>query len=57
MIVDPAAQPGFGLSLDAAADGGAGSHLFTLLMGMREASVIAVFVRGRRVVAPEIDIE
>ena len=53
VIVDPAAQPGFGLSLDAAADGGDESHLFTLLMGMREASVTGVFVRGRRVVAPE----
>ena len=53
MIVDPAAQPGFGLSLDTAADGGAESHLFTLLMGMREASVTGVYVRGQRVLAPE----
>ena len=53
VIVDPAAQPGFGLSLDTAADGGDEAHLFTLLMGMREASVTGVYVRGRRVVAPQ----
>ncbi len=57
VLVDPAAQPGFELSLEAAVDGGPESHLFTLLMGMREASVVAVFVRGVRVVAPEIDTE
>ena len=57
VLVDPAAQPGFELSLEAAVDGGPESHLFTLLMGMREASVVAVFVRGVRVVAPEIGIE
>ena len=53
VIVDPATQPGFDLSLRPPADGGARSHLFTLLMGMREASITDVFVRGRRVVAPE----
>ena len=54
VLVDPSAQPGFALALEAAADGGASSHLFTLLMGMREASITGVFVRGRRVVAPEV---
>ena len=53
VIVDPAAQPGFELSLAAAADGGPRSHLFTLLMGMREASITGVFVRGRRVTVPD----
>ncbi len=56
VIVDPAAQPGFALALAAAVDGGPESHLFTLLMGMREASITDVFVRGRRAVAPEIGI-
>ncbi len=55
VIVDPAAQPGFELLLDAAADAGARSHLFTLLMGMREAAITGVFVRGRRVTAPAVD--
>ena len=54
VIVDPAGQPGFDLVLDAAAHGGARSHLFTLLMGMREPSIAGGFVRGRRVVAPEV---
>ncbi|MET0781597.1 MAG: amidohydrolase family protein, partial [Microbacterium sp.] len=54
VIVDPAAQPGFELVLAAAAHGGARSHLFTLLMGMREGSITGVFVRGRRVTAPEV---
>ena len=52
VIVDPAAQPGFALALEAAAHGGVRSQLFTLLMGMREASITGVFVRGRRVGAP-----
>ena len=56
VIVDPAAQPGFALALSAAVDGGPESHLFTLLMGMREASITDVFVRGRRAVAPEIGV-
>ncbi|HYI51533.1 MAG TPA: amidohydrolase family protein [Microbacterium sp.] len=55
VIVDPEAQPGFGLVLDAAAHGGARSHLFGLLMGMREAAVTGVFVRGRRVTTPAGD--
>ena len=54
VIVDPSAQPGFALALEAAADGGPRSHLFTLLMGMREASITGVFVRGQRIVAPEV---
>ncbi|HWI30931.1 MAG TPA: amidohydrolase family protein [Microbacterium sp.] len=53
VIVDAAAQPGFGESLAAAAERGAESHLFTLLMGMREPAVIGVYVRGRRVSARE----
>ncbi len=57
VIVDPEAQPGFALTLDAAAAGGARSHLFTLLMGMREASVTGVFVRGRRVSAPPVSLD
>ncbi|WP_314503080.1 amidohydrolase family protein [uncultured Microbacterium sp.] len=52
VIVDPAAQPGFPLALEAAAHGGVRSQLFTLLMGMREASITGVFVRGQRVGAP-----
>jgi guanine deaminase len=51
VIIDPAAQPGFALALEAAAHDGPRSQLFTLLMGMREASITGVFVRGRRVVA------
>ena len=51
VIVDPASQPGFELLLDAAAHAGARSHLFTLLMGMRESAITGVFVRGRRVTA------
>jgi uncharacterized protein YecE (DUF72 family) len=43
---------GFPLALEAAAHGGVRSQLFTLLMGMREASITGVFVRGRRVGAP-----
>jgi len=53
VIVDPAAQPGFALLLEASADASPSSRLFTLLMGMREASITGVFVRGRRVVAPD----
>jgi guanine deaminase len=40
--------------MEVAADGGPRSHLFSLLMGMREASITGVFVRGRQVVAPEL---
>lgn len=54
VIVDPSAQPGFALAMEVAADGGPRSHLFSLLMGMREASITGVFVRGRQVVAPEV---
>ena len=54
VVVDASAQPGFALALEAAADGGPRSHLFTLLMGMREASITGVFVRGRRVVATDV---
>ncbi len=53
VIVNPAAQAGFALSLATASGGGARAHLFTLLMGMREASITGVFVRGRRVLTPE----
>lgn len=53
VVVDPAAQPGFDLVLDASVASGDRSHLFTLLMGMRESAVVGVFVRGRRVVAPD----
>ncbi len=53
VIVDPAAQPGFAVSLEAAAAGGIRSELFTLLMGMREQAITGVFVRGRRVAAPD----
>ena len=57
VIVDPSAQAGFALTLDSAAAGGARSHLFTLLMGMREASVTDVFVRGRRVIVPDAEFD
>lgn len=50
VIVDPAAQPGLELSLQAAES--VPSLLFTLLMGMREGAVAGVFVRGRRMGAP-----
>ncbi|SFR89077.1 guanine deaminase [Microbacterium sp. cf046] len=53
VILDPGAQPGFELSLQTASEGGARSVLFTLLMGMREASVAGVFVRGRRANPPD----
>ena len=52
VVVDAGGQPGLGDSLAAAAERGAESHLFTLLMGMRENAVAQVFVRGARVVAP-----
>ncbi|WP_246159978.1 amidohydrolase family protein [Microbacterium rhizomatis] len=51
VIVDAAAQPGFDTALAFAAEQSPEAHLFTLLMGMREAAVAAVHVRGRRVVA------
>ncbi|HEX5860077.1 MAG TPA: amidohydrolase family protein [Microbacterium sp.] len=51
VVVDAGAQAGFAESLAAAAERGPESHLFTLLMGMRESAVAQVFVRGRRVVA------
>lgn len=51
VIVDPARQEGFAQTLAFAAEQGAKAHLFTLLLGMREASVAAVHVRGRRVQA------
>ncbi|WP_375386665.1 amidohydrolase family protein [uncultured Microbacterium sp.] len=49
VIVDAAAQPGFDTALAFAAEQSAEAHLFTLLMGMREAAVAAVHVRGRKV--------
>lgn len=55
VIVDPRAQPGLDLTVAAAAENGVASQLFTLLMGMREPAITSVFVRGRRVVAPEVD--
>jgi guanine deaminase len=54
VIVDPSAQPGLELLLETAAEGGAHALLFTLLLGMREAAVAEVYVRGRRVVAPGV---
>ena len=53
VIVDPAAQPRLPEALAAAAERGSASHLFTLLMGMREQAVTQVYVRGRRVWAPD----
>ncbi len=53
VIVDPTRQDGFAETLSFAAEQGPEAHLFTLLMGMREASVAAVHVRGRRVAGPE----
>lgn len=52
VVVDPSAQPGFAEVLAAAVERGIPSHLFTLLMGMREPAVREVYVRGVRVVAP-----
>jgi guanine deaminase len=52
VVVDPSAQPGFETTLAAAAERGVKAHLFTLLLGMREAAVADVFVRGRRVTPP-----
>lgn len=49
VVVDPAAQAGFPTALARAAESGRRAHLFTLLLGMREAAVADVFVRGRRV--------
>ncbi|MGC5172379.1 amidohydrolase family protein [Microbacterium sp. DT81.1] len=51
LVVDAGAQPGLSEALAAAAERGPASHLFTLLMGMREQAVAQVFVRGSRVVA------
>lgn len=53
VIVDPAAQPGLAVSLEAAAQHGPRSELFTLLMAMREPAITGVHVRGRRVQAPD----
>ncbi|MBU4464715.1 MAG: amidohydrolase family protein [Actinobacteria bacterium] len=52
VIVDASAQPGLYEALVSAAERGHEAHLFTLLMGMREAAVTDVYVRGRRVIAP-----
>ncbi|GAA1998726.1 guanine deaminase [Microbacterium ulmi] len=49
VVIDPSRQEGFAQTLAFAAEQGPKSHLFTLLLGMREASVAAVHVRGRRV--------
>lgn len=51
VIVDAGAQRGLSEALAAAAESGPASHLFTLLMGMREQAVTQVFVRGSRVIA------
>lgn len=52
VVIDPDAQPGFADTVAQAAERGATSELFTLLLGMRETAVRDVFVRGRKVVAP-----
>lgn len=54
VIVDAAAQPGLEATLALAAEHGADAFLFTLLMGMREACITDVFVRGARVSAPQV---
>ncbi|MFE1646339.1 amidohydrolase family protein [Microbacterium sp. P01] len=51
VVIEPGAQAGFEQTLHLAREQGPAAELFTLLMGMREASVVEVYVRGRRVIA------